>query len=120
MNSNSNNNPQPTVIKRTVNHMKVLECYYGTKCNNPEEALTMAYLIAYNATLSGYLVCTTASLDTYRVEVTIHLGNRSIPRYDQATRYTSRTLTSQEYWDDDDRVNRRVRTVEYRFEFVAS
>lgn len=120
MNSNSNNNPQPTVIKRTVNNMKVLEYNNGTKYNNPEEALTMAYLIAYNASLSGYLVCTTASLDKHRVEVTIHLGNHPIPRYDQATRYTSRTLTSHEYWDATDRAIRRVRCVEYRFEIVAS
>lgn len=118
MNSNSNNNPQPTVIKRTVNNMKVLEYNYGTKCNKPEEALTMAYLIAYKASKSGYLVCTTASLETHRVEVTIHLGNRPIPRYKQATKYTSRTLTSHEYWDDTYRVIRRVRTVEYRFELA--
>ena len=31
MNSNSNNNPQPTVIKRTVKNMKCLEYNYGTK-----------------------------------------------------------------------------------------
>lgn len=118
MNSNSNNNPQPTVIKRTVKNMKVLEYYYGTKCNNPEEALTMAYLIAYKASLSGYLVCTTASLETHRVEVSIHLGNRPIPRYNQTAKCTSRMLTSHEYWDATDRVIRRVRCMEYRFEIV--
>lgn len=120
MNSNSNNNPQPTVIKQTVNNTKVLEYNYGTMYNNPAEAIAIAHEIAYKASMAGYLVCTTAYLETHRVEVTIHLGNRPIPRYRQEAKCTSCTLTSHEYWDDDDRVNRRVRCMVYRFEIVAS
>lgn len=120
MNSNSNNNPQPTVIKRTVKNMKCLVYNYGTKYTNPAEAIAIAHEIAYKASMSGYLVCTTASLETHRVEVTIHLGNNSIPRYNQTPKCTTRTLTSHEYWDDTDRVSRRVRCMEYRFEIAAS
>ena len=119
MNSNSNNNPQPTVVKQTVHHMKCLQYNYGTKYNNPAEAIAIAHEIAYKASMSGYLVSTTASLETHRVEVTIHLGNHSIPRYNQTPKCTTRTLTSHEYWDATDRAIRRVRCMEYRFEIVA-
>lgn len=118
MNSNSNNNPQPTVVKRIVQHTKCLSYNYGTKYTNPAEAIAITHEIAYKASMAGYLVSTSVSLETHRAEVTVHLGNRSIPHYSQTAKCTSRTLTSHEYWDNIDRVNRRVRCVEYRFEIV--
>lgn len=120
MNSNSNNNPQPTVVKQTDHHVKTLRYDYGTKYTNPAEAIAIAHEIAYKASMAGYLVSTTASLVTHRVEVTVHLGSRSIPRFSQTAKCTSRTLTSHEFWDATDRVNVRVRCLEYRFEIVAS
>ena len=117
---NINTNPQPIVDKRTVGNTKCLSYNYGTKYTNPAEAIVIAHEIAYKATLAGYLVSTSASLETHRVEVTVHLGNHSIPRYSQAAKCTSRMLTSHEYWDATDRMIRRVRCVEYRFEIVAS
>lgn len=119
MNSNSNNNPQPTVIKRTVHQMKCLQYNYGTTYTNPAEAIAIAHELAYKASMAGYLVSTTASLETHYVEVTVHLGNHITPRYRQSAKCTSRMLTSQEYWDATDRVIRRVRCMEYRFEIVA-
>lgn len=120
MNSNSNNNPQPTVIKRTVNNSKILQYIYGTQYTNPAEAIAIAHEIAYKASMAGYLVCTTACLETHRVEVTIHLDNHPIPRYSQMSKCTSCMLTSHEYWDEDDRVNRRVRCMDLYFDIVAS
>lgn len=120
MNSNSNNNPQPTVFKRTVKNMKVLHYNYGTEYTNPAEAIAIAHEIAYKASMAGYLVNTTASLETHRVEVTIHLGNHTIPRYSQMAKCTSCTFTSHEFWDDWERVNRRVRCMELHFDIAAS
>lgn len=120
MNSTSNNNPQPTVVKKTAHHVKSLRYDYGLKYTNPAEAIAIAHEIAYKASMAGYLTTTSASLVTHRVEVTIHLGSHSIPRFSQTAKCTSRTLTSHEFWDDMERANVRVRCLEYRFEIVAS
>lgn len=116
----SNNNPQPTVVKRTARNMKSLIYNYGRKYTNPAEAIAIAHEIAYKASMAGYLTSTMASLETHFVEVTIHLGRYSIPRNSQMDKCTSCTLTSHEYWDDTERATRRVRCVTYRFETVES
>ncbi len=105
-------------MKKSIeNGVIYIESEKEQKYINAISAIAAAQCVQLNLALEGYLVTSTFNIENNRAEVTVHFDGKPIPKINQGTKPTKKTITSHQYWQEFTKSMVRVRCMDLTFEF---
>lgn len=87
------------------------------KFENADVALMAAQTLQLEMTQKGYLTTSTFNTENRKLEVTVHFSDKLFPSILKDYQATWCTITSQEYWNEYEKRMRRIRCLNYYFEY---